>query len=139
MWWKSMLIYRTAVTVLISLLGGYSALAQGGGQPTLQGTATVTNTTSTQLIPAPGANVYIYISHLSCYNSGSTGVSVSFQNGSGGTTIWEGYAIANGGFVEDFAAIQIGGHAMTANTALYFAAGGSTTSLICNAAGLSAP
>jgi len=102
----------------------------------VQGATSVTGTTSTSLISAPGASTYIYVTSVSCFNSGSSGTTVSFQNGSGGTTIWEGYAAASGGgFTLGFPTPIGGVNNMTANTALYFAAGTATTSLFCNASG----
>lgn len=126
--------------ILAALLVPGIAFAQYGGlvsgQGFVEGTASVTSTSSTSLIGVPGSGLYIYVSHFSCFNSGGTGTTVSLQNGSGGTTIWEGYAAASGGgFVVDFPT-PIGGNTnMTVNTALYFAAGSNTTTLYCSAAG----
>lgn len=105
----------------------------------VQGTVSVTTTTSTSLIAAPGAGLYIYVTHVSCWNTGSANTTVVLQNGSGGSTIFEANVPATtGGFIVDFS-VPIGGdQKMTANTALYFAAGSATTSLICNAAGYKA-
>ncbi len=103
----------------------------------VQGTALATASTSpVSLIGVPGSSLFIYITHVSCTNSGVTGTTVTFENGSGGSTQYENYAAANGGgFVVDFPTPIGGVNNMTANTALYFQAGSSTSSLICNAAG----
>ena len=100
------------------------------------GTASVTGTTSTSLVSAPGSGLYLYITAVSCFNSGSTLTTVSFQNGSGGSTIWEGVAAATGGGFTHTFPVPIGGvNNMTANTALYIQAGSATTTLYCNASG----
>jgi hypothetical protein len=102
----------------------------------IEGAASVTGTTSTSLIAAPGASTFIYVTAVSCFNSGSTGTTVSFQNGSAGTTIWEGYAApSGGGFTHTFVTPIGGVNNMTANTALFFQAGSATTTLYCNASG----
>jgi hypothetical protein len=100
------------------------------------GTVSVTGTSSTSLVAAPGASLYLYITAVSCFNSGSTLTTVLFQNGSGGTTIWEGVAAPTGGGFTHTFPVPIGGvNNMTANTALYIQAGSATTTLYCNASG----
>jgi hypothetical protein len=101
----------------------------------LSGTADVTTTTSTSLIAAPGASLFIYVTHISCFNSSVTNTTVVLQNGSAGTTIWKGIAYAGSGFVADFSTPLGGSVNMTANTALFFAAGTGVTTLTCSAVG----
>jgi hypothetical protein len=61
-------------------------------------TAAMTGTTSTSLLAAPAAGLRNYATHLICTNSHATvGTFVIIQDGSGGTTIYEGYAAAVGG------------------------------------------
>lgn len=62
------------------------------------GTAAMTGTTSTSLMAAPASGLRNYMTHLICTNSHATvGTFVLVQDGSGGTTIYEGYAAAVGG------------------------------------------
>lgn len=105
----------------------------------VSGATSVTGTSSTALVAAPGAGLYLYITSVACFDSGATATTVSLQNGSGGTTIWEGYVAAAGTagnwFTVNFP-VPLGGiENMTAATGLYFKAGSSTTSLFCNAQG----
>lgn len=100
-----------------------------------EGTASATGTGSTSLVAAPGAGLYLYITHISCSNTGATAVEVSIQNGSGGTTIYSQGAAAGSGFEASFTTPIGGVNAMTANTALFFASSASTTTLFCNASG----
>lgn len=61
-------------------------------------TAAMTGTTSTSLIGAPAGSLRNYLTQLICTNSHATvGTFVIVQDGSGGTTIYEGYAAAVGG------------------------------------------
>lgn len=61
-------------------------------------TAAMTGTTSTSLIAAPAGGLRNYVTHIACTNSHATvGTFVLVQDGSGGTTIYEGYAAAVGG------------------------------------------
>lgn len=61
-------------------------------------TAAMTGTTSTSLIAAPAAGLRNYITHIIGTNSHATvGTFIIIQDGSGGTTIYEGYAAAVGG------------------------------------------
>lgn len=59
-------------------------------------TAAMTGTTSTQLIAAVTSNK-IYLTDIICTNSSATGTFVTVQDGSAGSTIYEGYAAASGG------------------------------------------
>lgn len=67
-------------------------------------TAAMTGTTSTSLIAAPAGSLRNYVTHLIVTNSHATvGTFVIIQDGSGGTTIYEGYAApAGGGFSISF-------------------------------------
>jgi hypothetical protein len=101
----------------------------------VEGATSVTGTSSTSLIASGGSGNYIYVTSFSCFNSGASGTTVSLQNGSGGTTFWEGYAPASGGgFTLSFSP-PIGGENLSTATAVYFAAGTSTSTLYCNASG----
>lgn len=61
-------------------------------------TAAMTGTTSTSLLAAPASGLRNYLTHLICTNSHATvGTFLLVQDGSGGTTIYEGYAAAVGG------------------------------------------
>lgn len=97
------------------------------------GTASATGTSTTSLVGAVTSQ-HIYATAVSCSNSGATAATVVFQDGSGGTTLWEIYVPAGGGN-------NLGGgrplFRTTAGNALFFASGGSTTTMFCNAAGFS--
>lgn len=61
-------------------------------------TAAMTGTTSTSLIAAPASGLRNYITHIIGTNSHATvGTFIIIQDGSGGTTLYEGYAAAAGG------------------------------------------
>ena len=83
------------------------------------GTANTTGTSTTSLIGAVTSE-RIYVKSFSCANTGSTASLISFQDGSGGTTIWTTIVPAGGGS-------NLGADApifwTTAGNALYFAAG----------------
>lgn len=67
-------------------------------------TAAMTSTTSTVTIAAPTAGLRNYVTALIVTNSHATvGTFVLVQDGSGGTTLWEGYAASGGGgFTQSF-------------------------------------
>jgi hypothetical protein len=67
-------------------------------------TAAMTGTTSTVTVAAPTAGLHLYITSIIATNShASVDTFVTFQDGSVGTTIWEGLAVhAGGGFVQTF-------------------------------------
>lgn len=61
-------------------------------------TAAMTGTTTTSLLGAPATGLRNYITHIIATNSHATvGTFVIIQDGSGGTTLYEGYAAAVGG------------------------------------------
>lgn len=98
------------------------------------GNASATDTTSTSVIAAAGGSLRNYITNLSITNTGATTVLITLQDGSGGTTLWRTIAVAAGGSNITFT-IPI---RTTANTALFFAAGGSSTTVYVSAAGFTA-
>ena len=67
-------------------------------------TAAMTGTTSTVTIAAPTAGLHNYITSVIATNSHATvNTFVEFQDGSGGTILWEGEAQSlGGGFVTSF-------------------------------------
>ena len=82
-------------------------------------TASITDTTATQVIAAQGAGVVTYVTSVMATNGDAdTGTFVNITDGSGGTVLWSGFAAANGGgFTHTFPTpIKT-----TANTALYCA------------------
>jgi hypothetical protein len=99
------------------------------------GNATTTGTSDTSLISAAGASTKIYVTALQCANSGSTTAVITLKDGSGGSTL--GYTIVPAGGGSNIVyPIPL---ATTANTALYFAAGSSSTTIYCSAQGYKAP
>jgi hypothetical protein len=77
----------------------------------------ITGTTATEVRAAPGANIRLHVTSLLVTNSDATvGTNVIITDGSGGTTLWEGYAApAGGGFSCTFPTPL----RLTANTALF--------------------
>lgn len=74
------------------------------GQTRSGTTASMTGTTSTQVIAAPGAGLRLYVTSVTVVNSHATqSTLVSLQDGSGGTALWHGAARADyGGTVITF-------------------------------------
>lgn len=95
------------------------------------GTASVTDTTSTSLIAAGAGSLRNYITAVQFANTGSTTVLVTLQDGSGGTALARSIIPAGGGS-NIYYDIPI---KTTAATALYFAAGGSSTTVYASAQG----
>lgn len=101
-----------------------------------RGTATTTGTSSTSLIAASGnAGLKTYVTSVQISNSGSSFADITFQDGNGGTTIGYGVAPASGGSIINFPIPLV----TTANTALYFAASASSTTIKISAQGYLAP
>lgn len=100
----------------------------------VQGAASVTDTTATSVISAPGANVYLYITDIQVANTGATAVLVTFQLDPAGTPSTLAYTIAPAGGGSN---IHFGKplKVTTANKAFGFTAGGSTTTLYVSAQG----
>lgn len=96
---------------------------------------TITDTTPTAVIAAGGTGVVNYITSIMVTNGGSTGTFVNLTDGSGGTTLWSGYAAPGGGGYCATLPVPI---KMTANTALYAACGTSGAAVRVCAAGYKA-
>lgn len=99
------------------------------------GNISVTDTTSTQVIAAAGAGIRIYVTNISISNTGGTDVLITFQDGSGGATLWRTIAPTLGGSNISFQVPFF----TTANTALFVAAGGSSTTVYISVSGFIAP
>lgn len=97
-------------------------------------TAAMTGTTSTSLIASPGGSLRNYVTQITCTNSHATvGTFVLIQDGSGGTTIYEGYAASlGGGFVMTFPAPL---RQPTTATALFVADVTTGANVICAGSG----
>jgi hypothetical protein len=124
--------YTTAQTSPLSLdLAGNLRVTLQASSSKQSGTANTTGTSTTSLIGAV-ASERIYVKSFSCANTGSTPSLISFQDGSGGTTLWTTIVPAGGGS-------NLGADApifwTTAGNALYFAAGSASTTTYCSAAG----
>lgn len=91
----------------------------------VSGTGTTTGTSDTSIIAAQGAGVKFYMTGFSVYNTGATTATITFKNGSGGSTLWLTIAPAAGGSNFAFPSPI----ATSANTALFFAAGSSSTTI----------
>lgn len=109
-----------------------SAPAPTGSRGIVDGAATVTSTSSTLLV-AGATNEKVGLGGWSCNNSGSTSVTVTFQDGSGGTGIGPILEVPAGG-ANNMAPGAIWATTSSGN-GLYFAAGGNTTSLSCGITG----
>jgi hypothetical protein len=107
-----------------------TAGATGGA---VNGYNSATDTTSTQIIAAVAAKK-IYLQGWSCNNSGTTSVTVTFQDGSAGSAIAAPIDVPAGG-ANNIAATGPAWGNTTAGNALYTAASGSTTTLTCGAIG----
>lgn len=96
-------------------------------------TAAITDTTSTSVIAAAGAGVRNFITSILVTNSHATvGTLVTIKDGSGGTTLYAGYAAAaGGGFSVTFPTPLRG----SANTALHAACGTTGSNVYVSAAG----
>lgn len=101
-------------------------------------TSAMTSTTSTVTLAAPAAGLRNYITALIVTNSHATvGTFVSFQDGSGGTILWEGYAgITGGGFTASF---PVPLRQTTAGNGLYVADVTTGANVIACAEGFTAP
>lgn len=93
------------VQLVADLVGKLIVLPYANPENFVSGlTAAMTGTTSTSLIAAPASGLRNYVTHIIATNSHATvGTFVLIQDGSGGTTIYEGYcAPAGGGFSISF-------------------------------------
>lgn len=78
-------------------------------------TASIINTTATQVIAAQGAGVSIYVTSIMVTNSSATKTFVNLTDGSGGNTKWTGNAPEDGGFAVSLPVPL----KFSANTAIY--------------------
>lgn len=102
----------------------------------VRGSASVAGTGDTSLVAASGnAGLKTYITNLSFANTGSSNTLITVKDGSGGSTLFYTIAPAGGG-----SNIQLDIPIVTtANTALYFACGTSSTTVYATATGYLAP
>jgi hypothetical protein len=101
----------------------------------VSGTASqATGGTSTLLVTAVSSR-RLYITAFACANTGSTASLVSFQDGSGGTTLYNTIVPAGGG-----SNLSAGGSPLfwtTSGNGLYYDPATSTTTTYCSASGFS--
>lgn len=101
-----------------------------------RGTATTTGTSDTSLVAASGSgSLKTYITSVQLANTGSTTSLITFKDGSGGSTLGYSIAPAGGGSNIVFTTPLV----TSANTAFYFAAGSSSTTIYASAQGYYAP
>lgn len=100
----------------------------------VSGTAGTTATTTTSLVPLV-ASKRLYITSFSCANTGSSASLISFQDGSGGTTLWTTIVAAGGG--SNLGTGMLPMFKTTAGNALFFAAATASTTIYCSASGFS--
>ena len=93
-------------------------------------TTTVANTTQASIIPSPGAGNSIFVTDLSCLNSGNTTVNATFTDQAGTVLI-----VPTGGGVVDNLQTP---HEVAGNTALQVTLSGNTTSVVCTVSGYKA-
>jgi hypothetical protein len=99
------------------------------------GNLSLTNTSSTSLVAAAGAGLRIYVTNISITNTGTNDSLITFQNGSGGATLWRTIAPNKGGsnvtlHVPFFT---------NANTALFVQAETASTTIYISVSGFIAP
>ena len=135
--WVAVLALFRPVSLPVAQLGTY-APASTSNFSTPVCTSAMTGTTSTVTVAAPSAGLHLYITALIATNShASTDTFVTFQDGSGGTTIWEGLAVhAGGGFTQSF---PVPLRVPTAGNALYVADVTTNANVIACATGYSGP
>lgn len=87
------------VQLVADLVGKLIVLPYANPENFVSGvTAAITDTTSTSLLAAPASGLRNYVTHIIVTNSHATvSTFVSIRDGSGGTIIYEGYALAAGG------------------------------------------
>lgn len=124
-----------ALAVQCDAAGRLRVNAQPATQNAVSGTANSTSTSTTSLIGAVTSN-RIYVSAFSCANTGASASLISFQDGSGGTTLWTTIVPAGGGS-------NLSGNTAlfktTSGNAVFYAAGTASTTIYCSAAGYSGP
>lgn len=110
--------------LVTDLAGKLIALPYANPENFVRGaTSDITDTTDTQVIAAGGAGVKLYITQILVTNGDAdTGTFVNIKDGSGGTTLYTGYAASGGGGFSVTLPVPI---VTTANTGLY--AGCATT------------
>lgn len=129
---------ETFLTSLSVMLNGNlrtDASSVGGGVYAT-GTATTTGTSDTSLVAAQGGSNKLYLMGFTCDNTGATAAGITFKNGSGGSTLWHTIVPAGGG--SNFSA-RVPLASTSANTALFFAASQSSTTISCSATGYAGP
>ena len=109
------------------------APAQAGVVQSVNGSASVTGTGSTQLIAAVTAKK-IFLLGWACSNSGATAVTVTFQDGSSGAGI-SGIIEVPAGGGNNMSPGGLSWGNTSAGNGLYFAASAGTTTLTCGAVG----
>lgn len=127
----------TAVTTTRSmqwvgdLYGKQIVSPHAGRDNFVKGSASTTGTSDTSVVAAAGASLKNYITNISTTNTGSTTALITIKDGSGGSTLWQTVAPAGGGSNVTLE-VPIAG---TANTAVFFAAGSSSTTVYCSMSG----
>lgn len=102
----------------------------------VRGNASVAGTGDTSLVAASGSgSLKTYITNLSFANTGSSTTLITVKDGSGGSTLFYTIAPAGGGSNIELDIPIV----TTANTALYFACGTSSTTVYASATGYLAP
>lgn len=121
--------------VACDLVGKQIMLPYANPENSVSGlTAAMTGTTTTSLLAAPASGLRNYVTDLYCVNSHATvSTFVNIQDGSGGTTIYQGYAGAvGGGFGRSF---NVALKQPTLATALFVANVTTGANVVCNAVG----
>lgn len=97
----------------------------------VSGTATTTGTSDTSLITSAGVGLKNYLTGYSIYNTGTSISTITFKNGSGGSTLWTDVVPSGGRAAFTFPSPV----ATSTSTALYFAAGTANTTIGVAASG----
>lgn len=100
----------------------------------VSGNNSATTNTSTSLVGAVTSKS-LYLTAYSCNNTSATNVTVTFQDGSGGTTLWGPIEVPAAGGNNLGTALPL--FKTTSGNALYTALSGSASTVTCSAAGFS--
>lgn len=113
------------VQLVADLAGKLIVMPYANKENLVKGSATTTGTSDTSVVASAGGSLRNYITGGTVYNSGATTATITVKDGSGGSTLFTTIAPAGGGSNFTLPTPVFG----TAATAVYFAAGSSSTTI----------
>jgi hypothetical protein len=113
------------VQLVADLVGKLITMPYANKENVVFGNATTTGTSDTSVIAAGAGSLKNYVTGGTVYNSGATTATITVKNGSGGTTLFTTIAPAGGGSNFTLPTPV----PTSAATAVYFAAGSSSTTI----------